>query len=510
MSCPADALQRPPSASLFVALFITLFAVIFNYTLSIMASPYIVGDLGGSNDTASYTVSFFALGNALGVPLGRTLLSRIGPVRFLVIAMLLFAFFSAACAFAPNYPLFNASRFMQGFVSGPFYALIFHLFSCLEPKDKKNLFTSISLSIFTLGPVVGACWGGWIAYDWDWRWVFYLNIPLKLLLAWFLAYRLKGFDSYPEPKTPFDGVGYLSYFIAIFCLGITVIVGQELDWFRSPLITAFTAIGSICLLFFILWEIYHPAPLIYLGLLKKFTILFALINLAVLFSIYFGTIILLALWLNLWVNYTPDWIGILLATMIVTGIFPLFLVQEKLRRLDNRIYLALAIIFLAISSFHTMTFNVDINFGRIAFSRILAGFGLAFFLAPIFRLCFHNLQDEERLHALGLFQVTRALSSGLGASIFATIWLRRQVFFRDRLGSQLTPLSSQTQAFFSSADQFHLQGQVADAQLKYYLQREAISLALDDCFYLMAWILVGLLFSFIVTFFSRPRTYVTD
>lgn len=499
------------SPSLFFALFCTLFSVIFNYTLSIMASPYIVGDLGGSNDIATYTVSFFALGNALGLPLGRTLLHKFGAARLIVTAMLLFAFFSWTCAIAPTYPFFNASRFMQGFVSGPFYALSFYLFHALEPKEKKDLFTSISLTIFTIGPVVGACWGGWIAYEWDWRWVFYINLPLKLFLAAFLWHRLKGFDSSsPLPKVHFDKVGYCTFFLGVFCLGFSVIMGQQLDWFRSHFIIAMTAIGSVSLLFFIFWELNYPDPLLELGLLKNKVLSFALFNLAILFSAYFGMVILLALWLNLWVNYTPDWIGVLLGTMALAGIFPFFLIERKVRLIDNRVYLLIAIILLAISSFHTMTFNVDINFGRIAFSRILAGFGLALFLAPIFRLCFHNIAEEKMLHVLNLFQVTRALSSGLGASLYATIWLRRQVFYHDRLGSKITISSPQTQEFFTKAEGIHIQGEHADAQLDYYLQREATALALDDCFYLMAWILIGLLITFAFTFFSRRGAYITE
>lgn len=504
-----DHLEHPISPSFFFAMFCVLFSVIFNYTVSIMASPYIVSDLGGSNDIATYTVSFFALGNAIGIPLGRGLIARIGPARFLFITMLLFTFFSLMCAIAPNYPFFNAARFLQGVVSGPFYALGFYLFSCLQPKEKKSLFISISLSIFTVGPVIGACWGGWIAYELHWRWIFYFNIPFLLLLGWYLNYRLKGFDNEIMPKHSFDGVGYLTYFIGIFFLGFAVITGQELDWFRSHLIIALVAIGVPSLLFFIFWELNHPHPILCLKLLEKPILSFALFNLAILFSAYFGMVILLSLWLKLWANYTPDWIAALLGIMALTGLFPMFLIDKRINRIDNRIFLSLAIILLTISSFHTMVFDVDIDLQRIATSRLLAGLGLALFLAPIFRLCFHCLPKEEMLHVLGLFQVTRALSSGLGASIYATIWQRRQVFFHDRLGSKITIASTETQEFFSNAKLLGLEGDHANAQLEFYLQREATSLALDDCFYLMAWILIGLLITFLFTFFSKRGSYVT-
>lgn len=502
-------LRRPPSTSLFIGLFCVLFAVIFNYTLSIMASPYIVADLGGSNDIATYTVTFFALGNALGVPLGRTLFPKIGTSRFLCMAILLFTFFSGICAIAPTYFLFNASRFLQGFVSGPFYALVFHLLGSLQPPEKKRVFSTVGLTIFTIAPTLGACWGGWIAYEWNWRVCFSLNIPFLVVLAIWLHDRLKGFDAEAVDPSPFDGIGYMSWWIGVFCLGFVVITGQELDWFRSPLICTLSAIGVPTLLFFLFWEMHHPNPILYLKLLKNPILLFALFNLAVLFSAYFGMIILLSLWLKLWANYTPDWIALLLGTMALTGLFPVFLIDRRIARIDNRIFLALAILFLAISCFYTMEFNVEINFGKIARSRILAGFGLALFLAPVFRLAFHSFPQEKNLHIMSLFQVTRALSSGLGAAVYAVIWQRRQVFFHDRLGSRITEASIETQQFYSNAKEIGLPEESVSAQLDYYLQREATSLALDDCFFLMAWILCGLLLTFLLTFLTQRDKFVT-
>ncbi len=477
-----------------------------------MATPYIVGDLGGSNDIASYTVTFFALGNALGIPLGRTCVDKFGTAKCLVFGMLLFCLLSLVCAIAPNYPFFIAVRFLQGFSCGPFYALIFYLNAKLVPAEKRGLFTSITLSIFTMSPVIGACWGGWIAYEWNWRWIFYFDLPLQLFLAFCLWRRLKGFDSHkpPNQNSSFDLIGYLSFSIGVLCLGSVLTTGQQLDWFRSPLIITLAVLGILSLIYFIIWEFHHPTPILYLRMLKNPYFSFALFNLTILFSAYFGMVILLALWLNLWVKYTPDWIALLIGTMAFSGVFPMFLIDEKIRKMDNRIFLAISIVFLAISCFHTMLFNVDINFGRIAFSRILAGIGLAFFLAPIFRISFHNFPKENHIHVLSLFQVVRALASGLGASIYTTIWLRRQVFYHDRLGSKLTVLSPETQEFFSKAAQIDLHGETANAQLEYFLQRESISLALDDCFYLMGMLLIGMAVIFALTLFLRRRGFVSD
>lgn len=508
MSSPTSVLlATPPTRGLFIALFCVIFSVIFNFTLSIMASPYIVGDLGGSNDIAIYSVSFFSLGNALGMPLGSSLYCRIGTARMLVTCMLLFGCFALTSAFAPNFVILNISRLLQGLVSAPFFALVTDLLARLAPEKNRSLNTGIIVMIATVGPVIGACWGGWLTYAWSWRVVFLINAPLKFALAWFLWRRLKGYDAYILENRFFNVISYCFYFLGILGLGLTVIMGQELDWFRSDRIIAFTLIGAISLLFYIFWDLYHPAPLLNLRLLKNFVLSFALFSLTILFSAYFGMVVLLALWLTLWVNYTPDWIAVLIGTMAISGIFPLFLFHPRFRHIDGRIFLILAGTFLALSCFHTMLFNVEINFGRIAFSRILAGFGLAFFLAPIYRYCIQSVPREQVLPSLMLYQIVRSIASGMGASIYATIWLRRQVFYHERLGSELTAFSENTKAFFTRAGEVDLHGKSAYAELEDLLQRQSTALALDDCFYLMGYLFVFLLFLTILTFFFKQKTF---
>ncbi len=471
-----------------------------------MGGIYIVGDLGGSNDIVTYTITFYSLGNGIGVPLGKPLGERVGVVRLLFICMLLFALMSAFCSAAPNFPLFVAARFLLGVSTGPLYSLVNTLLFSLAPKEKKEGLTVVFVTIFTLGPVIGATWGGTIAYEYDWRNIFYINIPLILLTACYLVYQLRGYER-EFKKTPFDGVGFFFYSLGIFCLGASIITGQELDWFRSPLFITLLCIGGVSLIFFILWDLNFPYPILELRLLRRPIFSFGLFMLGGLFSTYFAMVILIGLWLSLDVEFTPIWVGVLLGHMAIAGLLPTVLLGKKIGRMDTRIPLAIATILFAISCFHTMYFNVEIDFGRIIISRVIAGFGLAFFLAPLFRLCYHTFSEKRNRDVIGLFQVTRALSSGLGASIYTTIWLRRQVFYHDRLGSQLTLFSDQTSQFFSAAQKFNIVGDPALAKLNFYLDRQATALALDDCFYLLAFVNLGLLLILFVTLFFRRDAF---
>lgn len=165
----------------------------------------------------------------------------------------------------------------------------------------------------------------------------------------------------------------------------------------------------------------------------------------------------------------------------------------------------IALLFFAISCFYTTNFNVEIDFRRIAFSRVLAGIGLALFLSPLFQMTVNAFPETKRAETISFFHVSRLLGSGLGVALFAILWHRREVFFHLRLGSRLTAFSHETQQFIERAKLFHLQGKHASAQLNAYLTRQATALALDDCFYLMGWMVLFLLFLLIVIFLLRTR-----
>lgn len=477
---------------LFFNAFCVLFLVVFNFTITILGSIYVVGDLGGNNDITTYTIVFYTLGNALGIPLGKPLSEWIGLREALVLCLILFGIFTWLCARAPNFPIFLIFRFLQGLSAGSFYIYVDRILVDLAPENKERLFISLQLTIISMVPVFGASIGGWISYDYHWRMLFYMELPLILYLTIYFFFQLKKYNIV-YTTTPFDTVGYIFYFIGIFCLSFVLTTGQELDWFRSPIVVRLTAIGVPSLIFFILWELIHPYPILNLRLFRKPILSYAIINLALLFAIYFGIIVLLALWLSLYVNYTPLWIAVLMGYMTLAGLIPSILLNIEYAKTDSRIPLAIAIIFLAWSSFHTATFDVDINFGRIAFSRVLAGVGLVLFAIPLTRLIYNSFSSDKLLDLLAIVQSTRALAGGLGAALFRILWQRRQVFYHERLGSKLTAFSQVTDQFFEDAKQlFDIEGVYALARLNSFLDRQATSLALDDCFWLMGWILVGL------------------
>lgn len=485
-------MEKTVSTSVLVALMGVLFLAITGFTAALIAGLYIVWDLGGDSHTTIYNISFYGLGNAIGIPLGRCLSSRIGTVKLLTICIYLFGVVSLLGTFSSTYYAFVGARFLQGVIAGPFFILLNQLLPFLIPAERKGFWGGVTMTMFSIGPAVGACWGGWIAYEYDWRWIFYFNVPFIFFIGWFISNRLKDYQP-PVYNYGFDFIGFCSYSIAVFCIGMALTTAQELDWYRSPLFNTLMVVGVVSLVFFILWSRYYPYPIFAFRLFKENLFSLGIINLMFLFSTYFGFLILLATWLHLYVSYTPIWIGVILAIMVVVGLLPSLLLRKELEFVDSRILLFIALIFMCVSSFYTTSFDVDIDFERIAFSRVLAGLGLVFFLPAVFRLCFFVFPNEKLIDIVAIFQTARVIASSLGVALYMILWERRQVFYHERLGEQLTVFSEETKTFFVKAAQININGRMADAELSNFLDRQATSLALDDCFYLMGWLMVGLI-----------------
>src|SRR3990167_5267584 len=239
--------------SISYVLYLTLFFVTFKYTVIQMAAPYIVGSLGGSNTTATYAVAFFGLGNALTIPLGKPMMQRLPLTHFFSICLLLDLFLSILAITTTYYPIFLLARFLIGTVSGPFYYVVYKLLSDLFKPEEKRPVLSLLVAILTITPVLGACWGGWLAYNYNWRWIYHFNSIIALFILFYCYPKVKNLNI-DLPKTSFDWIGFISYSISIFCLCFVAIMGQELDWFRSHLITACAILGSFFFIFFILWQ----------------------------------------------------------------------------------------------------------------------------------------------------------------------------------------------------------------------------------------------------------------
>lgn len=474
-----------------LCLYALSFFAVFNFTSSLMGGGYIVSDLGGSPEIAMYGVSFFGIGNACTFPLAFELGRRFGKLQVLLCSLIWFVITTYLCAKAPTFFVFVLFRFFAGVASGAFFPLSLSLLQEHTTVEQKNRMLAFLALIMTVTPVLAACYGGAVAYVLHWSWVFYSQLPFLIVLACIL-YRHKT-PQIPS-HMPFDWTGYVFYTLGFGGLITAISLGQELDWFRSPFICFLLALTFFSLLFFVLWELSHEKPFIPIHLLKIPTFALSIFCIFSLFSAYFGMILLLALWLQIDAKYSPLWIVLILSHMAVAGGILFGALERWFEHTTSLWVVLVAIGFFAISCFYSQTFNAEVNFGRLTTARIFAGFGLAFFLFPLLIVCLRSLPPADALPGLAFFQSVRLIAGSLGSVSYTTIWIRRKVFYHERLGEQLTVYSEQTREFMSELSVYSPSPLGTKKLLGESLDVQADALALADCFYLMGWLMVFVFF----------------
>lgn len=465
--------------------------IIFSFTSPLMASLYVLGALGGSPSTASYSIAVFGIANGTAIPLGLTFGGRFGRRAMTEGCLFLYILVTYCLGLASNYPTFIVLRFFQGFFSGPLLILIPSMLTTLATREQRLGFTRNISIVFIVISIVATCVGGTIAYEFNWRWIFLIDgvIPSFIFIFFHSFLRDKKF---PINKKPFDLLGYFAFFVSVWSLSLFIILGQELDWFTSNLLVTFLIIFFISFPLFVLQSKAHPNPIVHFKLLQSPTMIVALIQLAVLFGTYYGIVFLLSIWLRQNVNYTPIWISLVLGAMLLSATIIMLLVA-RLKMRNSPYFLLTGLVVLFIGAVTTMRFNPEVNFGRIALSRVVEGVGFALFLPPLLYMILSSTKENRRFDGLALFHITRTIGCGLGLAFFSTIWQRRGAFYHLRLGSELTPFSERVGIFFSQTKTFFFTPAMSAQGLEKALQSQAISLALNDCFYLIAVLMVALI-----------------
>lgn len=477
---------------------------VLDYSIANVSIPYISGDLGVSNDQGTYVITAFAVGNAIALPMTGWLTREVGAVRLMTITFFLFVFFSWTCGASTDFGMLIISRFLQGFCSGPMVPLSQSLLIVNYPPEKKTMALSIWSTIVIAAPVLGPMLGGWISFDYEWPWIFYINIPIglfSLVTVWTI---LKKRET-PIIKESLDVVGLIFLAIFVSCLQIFLDKGEQFDWFRSPWMRFFAISSFVAFTLLIIWSILRPKPLIELQLFKIRTYALSILYIAVAYAIYFGSIVLMPLWLQTNMNYNSIWAGIAVAPIGTVPLCLSFFMEKLMKRFGSLPLLFLSFSLFASACFYTAFFDTDINFFTIALSRFFLGCGLYFFITPLFALSIQNVPEQKLPSATGIFHFVRAMVSGIGTSVFTTIWIRRTAYHHQIIGENLTVFSPQTNAFLNKLSQVGLEGKKALEQLNSSLNDQAALLAINDCFWIMAWIYIGLLFLLPLGYKKNPQ-----
>jgi DHA2 family multidrug resistance protein len=488
------ALTQTQFVFLNVALLLGNILVLFNTGAFASISLHATGGLGVSPSHASWMQSYYFVSLALALPVSSSLSAAVGEVRLYLAAMAGVALASLLCATTSDLSWFLTGRALQGFFGGLTIPLSQTLLMREYPESAKSFAVSLwsiaALSPFTLGPAAG----GWIADQWGWRWLFYLNIPLPLLssaLAWALL-----FDRHsPGRKTPFDKTGFLLLAAALFCLQTVLNQGQDADWFNSPGLIGIALAGAAMLGYFIVWELAERSPLLDLRLFGQRNFAIGSLLLSLGFMIMYGLLSVLLVRLQTVAGYTSFLAGSVLLPLVFLA-KPIASVMHRIvHRFDARLLVCINMLLFALFCGWTSRYDF---FGRggwftqSLWTQVLEGFCLGGLFVPLTTLFLSGLAPKRQTQAVELGGLLRVMGGSVASPLFGVFWERRTAFHQSRLIESFSLFDGWSAHTIDRLHDAGLHGMLATARLAALAGQHAAILGLNDTFRLSAWLFVGL------------------
>jgi DHA2 family multidrug resistance protein len=451
MQAPAVTVWKPRANRWAVALTVTLatFMEVLDTSIANVALPHIAGGLGASSDEATWVLTSYLVANAVILPMSAYLTTFIGRKRFYMICVLLFGISSALCGLAPSLPLLIFFRILQGAGGGglaPSEQAI--LADTFEPKDRGKAFAIYGIAV-VCAPAIGPTLGGYITDNFDWRWIFFINVPVAII-SLFLTNRIvedpphivKEVKEIQKKGLNLDFFGFSLLAVGFGSLEFVLDKGQEDDWFGSRLITTFIVLCVTSLATLILWELRQirtgHKPILDLTLFKNRNFAISFILMFVLGFCLFGSTVLIPQFVQSMLGYTAEQAGLVISPGGLGIILLMPLVGFLVAKVDARFLVAYGFLSCSVALFTMLTLDLQVSYSYVAWLRVFQASGLAFLFVPISTISFAGVPPGKNNDASGLTNLARNIGGSVGTAFLVTVLARRAQYHQSRLGDHLT------------------------------------------------------------------------
>jgi DHA2 family multidrug resistance protein len=500
--------EKPAINPWFIALTVTLatFMELLDTSIANVALPYIGGGLGRSFDEVTWILTTYLVANAVILPMSAWLSRVFGRKTYYLGCVALFTLASLFCGLAPTLGLMLSSRVLQGLAGGGLAPVSGAILVDTFPAAKRASAFALYTIVIVTAPAVGPVLGGWITDNYNWRWIFFINIPIGIL-SLFLTTRLV--NDPPEfeaerasvrtnGKLNFDGIGIALIALASASLEVALDRGQIDDWFGSPLISSLLAIAVVGWIATVAWELRIKDPVIDFRLLSGRNFAVA----ATLFLVFgfgqFGSTTLIPQILQSLYGYRAIDAGLVLGpgALVITVLAPIAAQLLQRQIVSARTLLAISLLTVAASMWYYSTFTLGTDYRHYALARAYQGLGYGFFFVPVSMLAYSQLRPDQNNRASSLTNFFRNWGGSFGIAFTTTMAQRREQFHQTNLLSAIGDTSQQLAGRVAALTNYLVtKGYsgpdatlAANGYVYQQLQRQASVLSFMDCFRVIAWL----------------------
>lgn len=486
-----------------LAVMIPTLIEILDTSVANVALAHIQGSLSAGQEEVTWVLTSYLVANAVVIPMSGWLARVFGRKRYLLGSLVVFTVSSLLCGAATSLPQLIFFRIVQGIGGGGLQPMSQAILMETFPARQRGLAMAIFGMGVVLGPILGPLLGGYFTDNFSWRWIFYINLPIGILALYMVGMFV--FDPHYQERREkgesVDAVGLALLCLGIGCLQIVLDKGQTEDWFSSDFILALSAISAVSLIGLVFWELAHERPIVDLRVFKNISFATGNVVMFLGFFAFFGSIVLLPMYLQGLLGYTALLAGLVLGPGGGVALIAMPLVGKLTERMDARLLLGAGLLVNAFALWYMSGFNLGIDFGTAVTGRLVQGLGMPLFFVSLSYLTYATIPREQMNNASSIFNLLRNLGGSFGVAFVTTALARRTQFHQARLTEHLhdlNPVYSQKLAQITSYLDMKLGAAVdhtakAKATIFALAQQQAAALAFNDVFHIQAVLFVALL-----------------
>jgi DHA2 family multidrug resistance protein len=385
---------------------------VLDTSIANVALPHIAGSLGATQHESTWILTSYLVANAVALPVAAYLSSLIGRKRFYMTCVAIFGVSSILCGLAPSLPMLLMFRVIQGAGGGGLGPSEQAILADTFPPEKRGQAFALYGVVVVMAPTIGPTIGGWITDNYDWRWIFFINVPVAIL-SLFLTYRLvedppaikAETKKLRKGKLNLDYIGFGLVALAFGSLEVVLDKGQEEDWFYSSFVTVFFALAVGGLIAFVIWELWQVRrglrPVLDLRLFQNRNLAISFGLMFVTGFILYATLTMIPQLLQSLMGYTAELAGLAISAGGLTTLVMMPLVGIMIGKVDPRYLVVFGFVAMCAGLYYSTGLNLQMSFDYAS-------------------------RPEHNNDVAGLTNLARNIGGSCGTSFFTTVLARHQ------------------------------------------------------------------------------------
>jgi DHA2 family multidrug resistance protein len=498
----AQAEPVTPSHKWLVAL-----AVMLGTTLEVLDTsivnvslPHMQGSFSASVDEIAWVLTSYLVANGIMIPMTGWISSRFGRKRYFLMSVSVFVVASALCGAAGSLDQMVVFRLIQGAAGAAMVpssqAILMETF---PPAEQQLAMATWGVGLM-VAPIMGPTLGGWITDNWNWRWNFYINVPIGII-AFLMVSAFVHDPVYMRQRRARGGkVDYVGIACLVVGLGAMQIVldrGQRADWFAAPWVVWTSLLSAAALLILAVNELRIADPILDLRILKIKVFSVALLLIVAMSSVLYGTGLLMPIFLQEFMGYTAWKAGLVLAPRGLATMLSMLLVgQIARRRIDTRPLVGLGFMLMTFGLWTMSGWNLQVSLWVVVIPSVVMGLGMGMIFPTLSASTLACVARERIGYAASLYNMMRNTGAAVGIAYMTTMLVDHEQIHQSRLSEHLSIFDawklSEGAPRMPGASSFHYLPQMVSGQHQSFgmiynaMQAQAAILSFNDIYRILA------------------------